>query len=211
MRPRSSVSFLPAAIPEVPGSRPLSVSAACPSPLSGCSPAPGVPPLPVPGPLAFHSFRTFPSRMVWAAGHGSSARIARSMAAALRVQSIRPVWRLSIFAYGVGLSVGWGVKTASPFSIFSMVRISRSFPVTMRLVEQAAPCLLRQRIGTVSCSMMSPVSNPSPICMMVMPVSGSPSRMDHWMGAAPLHLGSREACTFRHPYFGISRMLFGMI
>jgi hypothetical protein len=47
--------------------------------------------------------------------------------------------------------------------------------------------------------------------MIVTPVSASPLRMAHWIGAAPRYLGSRDVWTLRQPKRGRSRMLWGRI
>ena len=58
---------------------------------------------------------------------------------------------------------------------------------------------------------ISPVSIPSSIYIVVIPVSLSPFKTDHCIGAAPLYLGKREPCTLIQPYFGISNISFGSI
>ena len=55
--------------------------------------------------------------------------------------------------------------------------------------------------------LLRPVSSPSSICMMVIPVSRSPARMARWMGAAPRQRGSREAWMLTHPRRGTIRKL----
>jgi len=55
------------------------------------------------------------------------------------------------------------------------------------------------RISSVSRCSIGPVSRPSSICMMVMPVSASPARMARWMGAAPRQRGSSEAWMLMQP------------
>ena len=56
-----------------------------------------------------------------------------------------------------------------------------------------------------------PVSRPSPISIVVIPVTLSPARTLLWIGAAPLYLGRSEPCTFMQANFGISRILLGRI
>ena len=46
--------------------------------------------------------------------------------------------------------------------------------------------------GVVARWRMSPLSMPASIFMMVTPVSASPFRMAHWIGAAPRYLGRRD-------------------
>ena len=50
-----------------------------------------------------------------------------------------------------------------------------------------------------------PVSRPSSIRKMLMPVSASPARMARWIGAAPRQRGSSEACRLRQPSRGARR------
>ena len=57
----------------------------------------------------------------------------------------------------------------------------------------------------------SPVSSPSFIFIIPTPVNSSPFIRDHWIGAAPRHLGSNEACAFQQPNFGISNISLGKI
>ena len=59
--------------------------------------------------------------------------------------------------------------------------------------------------------MISPVSSPWAIYIMVTPVSFSPLRMAQLMGAAPRYLGSREEWTFTHPSGGSSKISTGKI
>ena len=66
-------------------------------------------------------------------------------------------------------------------------------------------------MGTASFKSISPVSTPASICMMVTPVSVSPFKIAHSMGAAPRYFGSREAWMFRQPYRGRSRISWDRI
>jgi hypothetical protein len=63
----------------------------------------------------------------------------------------------------------------------------------------------------LSRAMIGPVSIPRSIFMSVRPVSSSPLRMAHGTGAAPLCLGSREACRLTQPRGGRSRIALGRI
>ena len=60
-------------------------------------------------------------------------------------------------------------------------------------------------MGVSAFKRMSPVSMPISVIMVVMPVTGSPLTMAHWMGAAPRYLGRREPWTLMQPCLGISR------
>ena len=62
-----------------------------------------------------------------------------------------------------------------------------------------------------ACEMISPVSRPAFIFMIVTPVSVSPSRIADWIGDAPRYFGSSEVWTFRQPNFGKSKMPCGKI
>ena len=55
------------------------------------------------------------------------------------------------------------------------------------------------------------MSKPLSIRIVVTPDSLSPFMTAHWMGAAPRYMGSKEAWTLIHPYFGSSKISFGMI
>ena len=66
-------------------------------------------------------------------------------------------------------------------------------------------------IGTFTTSKMSPVSKPSFICIVVTPLSSSPSITAHCIGAAPRYFGKSDACTLIHPYWPISSISFGRI
>lgn len=52
---------------------------------------------------------------------------------------------------------------------------------------------------------------PVSIYIVVTPVVLSPFSTAHCIGAAPLYFGNKEACTFIHPYLGISKISFGNI
>ena len=52
---------------------------------------------------------------------------------------------------------------------------------------------------------------PSFIYIVVIPVVLSPFKTAHWIGAAPLYLGSNEPWTFIQPNLGISNISFGKI
>ena len=66
-------------------------------------------------------------------------------------------------------------------------------------------------MGVVRVATMPPVSRPASIRMSVTPVSASPSRMAHWIGAAPRQRGRSEVWTLRQPCRGISSRLLGRI
>ena len=53
---------------------------------------------------------------------------------------------------------------------------------------------------------MSPASMRSFMRMIVTPVSRSPRRIAHWIGAAPRYCGSSDACTLMQPRRGSSRI-----
>jgi len=52
---------------------------------------------------------------------------------------------------------------------------------------------------------------PSFIYIVVIPVVLSPFKTAHWIGAAPLYLGSNEPWTFIQPNLGISNISFGKV
>ena len=51
-----------------------------------------------------------------------------------------------------------------------------------------------------SVSATGPVSRPSSMRITMTPVSLSPAMMARWIGAAPRHRGSRDACRLRQPF-----------
>ncbi len=73
------------------------------------------------------------------------------------------------------------------------------------------PAVSAGSMDTLSWSSMGPVSIPSSISIVVMPVSRSPLMTAHWMGAAPRYFGSKEPWTFTQPRGGMSRMILGRI
>lgn len=79
-----------------------------------------------------------------------------------------------------------------------------------QLVKQTSTCLIFCN-AHLFLAMISPVSSPTSMRIIVTPVISSPLMTAHWIGAAPRYFGSRDACTLMHPYFGRSRILFGRI
>lgn len=79
-----------------------------------------------------------------------------------------------------------------------------------QLVKQTSTCLIFCN-AHLFLAMISPVSSPTSMRIVVTPVISSPLMTAHWIGAAPRYFGSRDACTLMHPYFGRSRILFGRI
>ena len=63
----------------------------------------------------------------------------------------------------------------------------------------SAPAVSPSPIGVANRCSTGPLSSPSSICMMLMPVSRSPARMACWIGAAPRKRGSSEAWTLIMP------------
>ena len=64
--------------------------------------------------------------------------------------------------------------------------------------RQTSGCILRSD-GNSPCSKMAPVSMPSSIIIVVMPVSASPLMMAHWIGPAPRYFGNNDPCTLMQP------------
>ncbi len=67
------------------------------------------------------------------------------------------------------------------------------------------------KTGVRDCEMISPVSKPASIFMIVTPVSASPLRIADWIGDAPRYFGSSDVWTFTQPNFGKSKMVCGKI
>ena len=145
-----------------------------------------------------------------ALGHGFKPRTRRSSSPALFEKSRSPIFFEIIAAYGVGLSSGCFSYTAVPSKIVGSVWIRSSAPASASLSKRLPPVSSFAR-GTTILEIISPVSRPVPICMIVTPDSFSPSITACWIGAAPRYFGSKDAWILIHPNFGISRILFGII
>ena len=65
--------------------------------------------------------------------------------------------------------------------------------------------------GTSSFNIISPVSMPTSMYIVVIPVFLSPFSTAHCIGAAPLYCGSSEPCTLIQPLLGISNNSLGSI
>ena len=74
-----------------------------------------------------------------------------------------------------------------------------------------SPVVSSSPISTTSFRIISPVSIPISIYIVLIPVCFSPLITAHCIGAAPLYFGSNDPCTFIQPYFGISKISFGSI
>ena len=97
-----------------------------------------------------------------------------------------------------------------PSSIIFMVS-THSFAPSAESLSNRLPPVSSGASLTVLFAIISPVSTPSSILMVVTPVNSSPLITAHWIGAAPLYFGRSEACTLIQPYRGISRILFDRI
>ena len=99
---------------------------------------------------------------------------------------------------------------AVPFSICSTV-FTKSFAPTLLKTFHSSPVVSSSPISTSSFRIMSPVSIPAFINIVVTPVFLSPFSTAHCIGAAPLYSGRSDPCTFTQPYFGISNSSCGRI
>ena len=122
----------------------------------------------------------------------------------------------SIFAISL-FSIGATEKSspcfslgAVPFSICFKVSTSNSPPI-LESLSHNSPVVSFSPISTSCFKIISPVSIPTSIYIVVIPVFLSPFKTAHCIGAAPLYFGSNEPCTFIHPSFGMSRISFGNI
>ena len=158
----------------------------------------------------FQTFNVFPLIKVKALGHGSRPLTRRSSSSAFLLKSRSPIFFEIMAAYGVGLSSGCFSRVAVPSKMDGKVCTRSSAPACASLSNKLPP-VSSLASGTTILEIISPVSRPVPICIIVTPDSFSPSITACWIGAAPRYLGSRDAWILIHPNLGISRMLFGMI
>ena len=73
------------------------------------------------------------------------------------------------------------------------------------------PTLSVSKIGISAILMISPVSIPSSINIIVTPVFLSPFIIAHWIGAEPRYLGRIDAWTLTQPFLGKSKTSLGII
>ncbi len=95
----------------------------------------------------------------------------------------------------------WGVAVERPFRMSFKCSPTISAPNSASLSCKLA-AVSSAWMGIDCRTSIGPVSNPTSICMRVTPVSLSPAKRACWMGEAPRHRGSSEACTFKHPCAG---------
>ena len=116
-----------------------------------------------------------PARYVYATGHGSNARVARSISTAGRIQSIA-ARDFTILGAAVARASSCGRGSAAPAA--SVVRVSRRVaapsPARRRVSE---PVVSSAPIGQARVARTGPVSRPASICMIETPVSRSPARI----------------------------------
>ena len=107
-------------------------------------------------------------------------------------------------------SADCAVATRSPAAYADKVGTNNDAPISdsrscsVLAVSSAA-------MDVLASARTSPVSKPSSICIMPTPVSVSPAMIARWIGAAPRHLGNNDACTFKQPSFGASKISCGRI
>ncbi len=73
-----------------------------------------------------------------------------------------------------------------------------------------SPLVISSGISTLFCKIMSPVSQPSAIYIVVTPVTSSPAIIARSIGAAPLYFGSKDAWTLIHPLGGMFKITLGI-
>ena len=116
-----------------------------------------------------------PARYVCATGHGSNARVARSISTAGRVQSIA-ARDFTILGAAVARASSCGRGSAAPAA--SAARVSRraAAPSSARR-RVSEPAVSRAVIGQARAARIGPVSRPASIRMIETPVSRSPARI----------------------------------
>ena len=157
----------------------------------------------------FQNFIFLPSKKVYAPiiGFKPLTRFFISFA----VLFFQSIFAISLDSIGAIVpSSGCLVLVAVPFSISFTVFINRFAPIIFNLFHNS-PVVSSSPISTSSFNIMSPVSIPAFINIVVTPVFLSPFSTAHWIGAAPLYSGNNEPWTFTQPYFGISNNSCGKI
>ncbi len=125
------------------------------------------------------------------------------------VQSINPS---SFFSNGAIVAWEWSWGRGTRLPAFNCLSVSRSNrPPNSASLGDKLPAVSSGAIAILSCSSMAPVSMPSSISIVVMPVSVSPLMIAHWIGPAPRYFGSREPWTFMQPLGGSTRIAGGRI
>ena len=124
-----------------------------------------------------------PPRRVRATGHGSYARVIRSICTALAVQSITASF-FSTCAVYVAIASSCGVSTSAPRAARSIASSIASAPSSASFSFNVA-CVSLDSTGILRCKYIGPASIRSTIRMIVTPVSASPDRIAPSTGAAP--------------------------
>ena len=125
-------------------------------------------------------------------------------------ESVHRNWAISLDRGGarVAASWSWGMGVNVPAAILGTVSHSTRAP-TAATRSNSWPLVSSGPMAIFSQTSTSPVSRPASICMMDTPVSASPFSTDHWTGALPRYLGSRETWRLMQPCFGISSTDWG--
>ena len=142
-------------------------------------------------------------------GQGVNARINLSIVKADWDQSMRPSDFSSLEAY-VTPSSGCGIGVTLPKTKSSKVETIKSAPIAdNRSCNWDA--LISASSSISRTDNISPVSNPTSICMIVTPDFLSPAWIARWKGAAPRQRGKSDAWILIQPNFGASKAAFGKI
>src|SRR3990172_3465666 len=152
-------------------------------------------------------FSPFPPCAAVAVGHGVIPRTRLRPSPARRLQSILPCSFFNIGAY-VARAGSCGVSTSVPSRSLRNASPSASAPRTESF-ENIVSAVSSSPIGISRTCSMGPVSIPSSIRMMVIPVVVSPRTSAQLIGAAPRYFGRSDAWTLMHPRRGMSRIDFG--
>jgi len=114
---------------------------------------------------------------------------------------------LSIGAY-VAREASCGVSSSVPSRSLPSASRSASAPRSDSF-ENIVSAVSSSPIGIARTCRMGPVSIPSSIRMIVIPVIVSPRATAQLIGAAPRYFGRSDAWTLMHPMRGMSRIDFG--
>ena len=144
-------------------------------------------------------------------GSGSKARTRRSISSAGCRQSIARLVLVDLVRRRSRLRPAAARGASAPQAAASSACDDEARAQPGEPLVQAWRWCRRRRSPALRPSASAPVSRPSSICMIVMPVRVSPASIARWIGAAPRQRGSSEAWMLRQPRRGSSSTHAGRI